>query len=93
MRWPEPHLHAAEVGDLADWGADGALQVAAPAAVGHDGLHGGEQAAVGDPARLALHRLDEAVRHGPHRSAGLRVLQGWPPIGLDRVKLRFQMMR
>ena len=75
MRWPEPHLHAAEVGDLADWGADGALQVAAPAAVGHDGLHGGEQAAVGDPARLALQRPDEAVRHGPDGSVGVRHLR------------------
>jgi hypothetical protein len=74
--WPEPHLHAAEVCDLASGraGADRTLRVAA-AGVGHDGFHGGEQAAVGDPLRLAFHRLDEAVRHGPHRRAGLRRLQ------------------
>ena len=76
-RWPEPHLHAAEVCDLACGraGADRTLQLVAAAGVGHDGFHGGEQAAVGDPLWLAFHRLDEAVRHGPHRRAGLRRLQ------------------
>lgn len=59
------YLHAAEVGDGADGCADGPLQIAAPAAVLHDGPHGAEQVAVGDPARLALQRPDEAVRHGP----------------------------
>jgi hypothetical protein len=69
------HLHAAEVDDLAG-GCAGALQLlVAAAGVGHDGFHGGEQAAVGDPLGLAFHRLDEAVGHGPHRRAGLRRLQ------------------
>jgi hypothetical protein len=70
------YLHAAEVGDLAGGraGANRTLHGAA-AGVGHDGLHGGEQAAVGDALRLAFHRRDEAVRHGPHGRAGLRFLR------------------
>jgi hypothetical protein len=79
----EAHLDAAEVGDLVllvdGRGAVGPLHLAvAPAAAAaaalHDGPHGAQQATIGDPARLALHRLDKAVRHGPHRGDGIRHL-------------------
>lgn len=64
-------LDATEVGNLTNGRTDGSLQVAVPAAVEHDGFHGGEQAAIGDAWGLALHCLDEAVRHGANRSVGL----------------------
>lgn len=72
-RWNVTDLNAAEVGDLADGGADGALQVAVPGALAHGVLHGSEQAGVGG-TRLALHSSDEAVRHGAHRGIGIRDL-------------------
>lgn len=68
------HLHAAEVGHRVGGCADGSLQIVASTTVLHDGSHGGEQAAVRDPARLALQRPDEAVRHGAHRCIRIRHL-------------------
>lgn len=57
------YLRAAERDDPAEEGADGARYAELTAVVADGGSHRRQQAAVGG-ARLRLHRLDEAVRHG-----------------------------
>ena len=69
-----PYLRAAEGDDPAEEGADGAGDAELAAVVADGGPHRREQAAVGG-ARLRLHRLDEAVRHGARRGGARERLQ------------------
>jgi hypothetical protein len=62
----EVYLRAAEGDDPAEEGADGTGDAELAAVVADGGPHRREQAAVGG-ARLRLHCLDEAVRHGAGR--------------------------
>ena len=57
------YLCVAEGDDPAEKGADGPRDAGVTAVVADGGPHRAEQATVGG-ARLRLHRLDEAVRHG-----------------------------